>query len=241
MKVTKQPELNCALGSPLTDDDLSEAIDGTADPSIVRHLDECPYCRQRLIHARRIEEVIRRSLHPTAQQIGDYHLGLLDGAASASIAAHVAECPHCRAELDSLVAFLQDEHLAQHTPHEAEQPRKRFEIKMPGARRVSIETPQLSMIRQPGNTSQTMQVKGDGFAGILIWDSQNKTLNGNLTPMSVWQSAVISCFQDTQTITVIADDVGQFECRGMVTGPVRIYITSSHGLTVALEGFDLLP
>ena len=93
--------MQCRFPPPLTEDQISAAIDGEVEPGVLQHLSQCTSCMSRLEQARRFEQALRARLYrwdcPPVQQLGDYHLGLLSQAGADAIARHLGQCERCRA------------------------------------------------------------------------------------------------------------------------------------------------
>ena len=106
----------CSFLAPLTEDQLSDMLDGIADPSVIEHLDKCVYCSARLEEARRIEGRLHRQLShwdaPSADELADYVLGLLDDQAREQIENYLRISPSMREEVENLRGFLNDEALS---------------------------------------------------------------------------------------------------------------------------------
>src|SRR5438128_6726342 len=102
--------MKCNHPPPLTPDQLSDAIDGSADEAVRAHLADCPSCAARLADARLAEERLRARLFrwdcPTSQQLGDYEQGRLAAPEAATVASHVEQCVRCTQELAELRAFM---------------------------------------------------------------------------------------------------------------------------------------
>lgn len=102
--------MKCSFPPPLTDDQLTDALDGVADRAVDDHLAGCAYCSTRLAQARQAELVFHARLHrfdcPTPQQLGDYQLKLLGRADVGAIARHLKECVRCNNELEELLVYL---------------------------------------------------------------------------------------------------------------------------------------
>lgn len=101
--------MDCRTPPPLSDDQLSAALEGDADANVQAHLAACPDCAARLAQARLLERGLRDRLAfwdcPAPQELGEYELGLLEPAARASVAAHLDSCGRCREELADLRAL----------------------------------------------------------------------------------------------------------------------------------------
>lgn len=102
--------MKCRLPPPLTEEQISAFLDGEAEPAVRQHVIECAYCAARVAQARQVEAMMQQQFFrwdcPTAQQLGDYHLGLTGEEDNRRISAHLQHCAHCRAELADLRAFL---------------------------------------------------------------------------------------------------------------------------------------
>lgn len=75
------------------------------DAGAARHLAACPICRAKAARARRLGDLLRRSLaaeppaHPPAETLAAYLDNALSAAEMAEVAAHVGQCHRCAAEL----------------------------------------------------------------------------------------------------------------------------------------------
>ena len=71
--------MECSSPPPLTDDQLSAALDQTAVPDVIDHLASCASCAERLAAAQQAEQSLRSALYrwdcPAPQTLADYHLG----------------------------------------------------------------------------------------------------------------------------------------------------------------------
>src|SRR5262245_19268329 len=111
--------MQCSSPPPLTDNQITAALDGEADPAALAHLAQCPSCSARLADARRFERRAQRRLYrwdcPSSQLLGDYHLGLVTPGDERTVRRHLAQCARCAEELEELRRFLVDGEPAQ--PH----------------------------------------------------------------------------------------------------------------------------
>jgi anti-sigma factor ChrR (cupin superfamily) len=53
-----------------------------------------------------LSKVLYRAFCPETLELGEYQLGMLSSKQANKIQTHLAECPHCRAELAQLKSFL---------------------------------------------------------------------------------------------------------------------------------------
>jgi len=100
----------CVNASELAEGDLVAYAVGEASIAVAAHVQRCAACRgeaeaYRLLQSRLQGALLRRSC-PPALTLGEYTLHLLAPDDNLSVAAHLAECPHCLAEQRDAVAFL---------------------------------------------------------------------------------------------------------------------------------------
>jgi anti-sigma factor RsiW len=104
--------MQCMSPPELNDGQLLAYLDDAADAAVARHLADCPACRQRAGQLARLLGRMTSALYrldcPTSAELGEYQLGLLPQPQRAALAAHLAECPHCRAEVAQLRWYLAD-------------------------------------------------------------------------------------------------------------------------------------
>ena len=102
--------MGCSFPPPLTDDQITDALDGAADQEVQDHLAVCAHCSARLVQARRAERVLHTNLRrldcPTPRQLGDYELKLVSKTDERAIARHLRTCVRCTDELEELRAYL---------------------------------------------------------------------------------------------------------------------------------------
>ena len=108
--------MTCSLASQLTEIDLLMALDGTAEPEVMKHLDQCSDCRDRatrLLQMQiRVAQRLFRAACPSSIELGDYHLGLLAAPQAEAVERHLVVCPWCSDEQAVLAEFLPDPFLA---------------------------------------------------------------------------------------------------------------------------------
>jgi anti-sigma factor RsiW len=100
----------CSAPHEVSDLLLLKYLDGEDDGTVAGHLARCPDCRQRAqvlaAEQRQWTAALYRAACPSPDALGEHHLGLLAPDQATSVAAHLATCPHCRAELEQLRSFL---------------------------------------------------------------------------------------------------------------------------------------
>src|SRR5262245_22250524 len=102
--------MRCSDPPPLTEDQVTVALDGEAEPSIHDHLARCESCAARLAQAQQFEWTLKAGLRrwdcPAPQQLGDYHLGLVSQDDASAIARHLEHCVRCSDEIEEMRTFL---------------------------------------------------------------------------------------------------------------------------------------
>ena len=95
--------MTCNSPPALTDSQLQAHLDGEADASIAGHLARCEDCRRLADQLARAQSRISAHLYrfdcPSTLDLGEYADESLPAAQMKAIDLHVAECPHCAAEL----------------------------------------------------------------------------------------------------------------------------------------------
>ena len=102
----KQAAEGCSWPVALDDLALIAAIDGEAEPDVMAHLRDCPYCSERARVFENMQGLLRKQLFrmfcPTSEELAAYQQGLLNDGQRALIAEHLKECPHCTREFNLL-------------------------------------------------------------------------------------------------------------------------------------------
>jgi hypothetical protein len=84
--------------------------DGEAPAEVAAHIETCPACTERAAGYARLQNRLQRLLYrfdcPDPHTLSEYELDLLEPVQRTSIAAHATECEACRAELQTLRAYL---------------------------------------------------------------------------------------------------------------------------------------
>ena len=234
------PDLQCAFSNPLSEDTISDIVDGMADEDALKHLKDCESCRNRVNEARGNELSLRSKLHPSALKLGEYELGYLDSVEAGKIESHVKVCFRCRDEIETLRAFLTDGETAQKMENET-----KAGSNIPSSNRLLIREPQMAEARvrfsPPQGVAKPHMIEAEqrGIKVSLTWYKARKSLDGQLMPVEAWEGALIMCYQPEGVATTVVDDLGTFQIDQLPGGKARLYIVSTDGRTVALENLDL--
>lgn len=104
--------MGCISPPELDDSQLLASLDGDVDEEVMAHLARCTSCRQRAQRLGRLQDMMTKRLYrltcPPSEELGEYHLGLLEAGRVESLAAHLVGCPHCARELSAMKDFLAD-------------------------------------------------------------------------------------------------------------------------------------
>lgn len=244
----------CSFPPPLTDDQLTAALDGDADTVVQQHLDQCPSCAARLAQAQQAEYSIKHQLQglqlsrrdcPPAQRLGEYHLALVGQSEERTIARHVEQCAYCQAELEELRVFLSP--APQPAVQPAPQPRPR--------RRLGELIAQL-LPPTEARTRPAFALRGGATTGPLIAEVEGITIVLDVQPspdgrvivlgqlvaddLDSWIGALVELRQDgTLLLTTTVDDLCSFSCERVPPGQTSLRITSEHGRSLVLEDVAL--
>src|SRR6188508_2992804 len=98
--------MECSSPPPLTDDQLSAALDQAAAPDVIDHLAVCSSCAARLQAAQQAEQSLRSALYrwdcPPPQALAEYHLGMPSAEEQRAILRHLETCVRCSEEMAEL-------------------------------------------------------------------------------------------------------------------------------------------
>lgn len=248
--------MSCSIPPPLSDDQLSTALDGEADAAVQQHLDQCPACAARLAQAHQIESHLKTQLHgmelqrqdcPPSHRLGEYHLGLVSQADERTMLRHIEQCRYCRAELDELRLFLSPQ------PAPAQQPAP--------ARRRTIG-PRLGELvarllpSAEARTRPALALRGGAAAGPIMAEVEGTTLMLDLQPsadgsvlvlgqligddVEHWVGALVELRQaGALLLTTVVDDLCSFSCERVPPGLASLRITDEQGRALLLDDVAL--
>jgi len=203
----------------LADRELLAYIDDPADERMAAHLERCAHCRERAERLARLQERLTAKLYrlscPPAVELGEYHLGVLDAARAATIAAHLAGCVHCSREVAQLEGYL-DDLASDLTISPLEQFKEQVRVlvaSLVGGARGAGQVPAFAGVR--GEQAGPLVYQADDVQVVLeIQDDaehpDRKTMLGLLTGKDP-QGMRVSLWQDEQLLTQVpVDDLGNF-------------------------------
>jgi len=237
--------MQCSAPPPLTDDQISAAIDGAADPALHAHVAQCASCAQRLTKAREMEQSLRTRLHrwdcPSPQQLADYELRRASPHERRAIEAHLAGCVRCSEELADLRQFMA-------TDVSLEAP--------PAAPMPSTTSPWGALFARPQAQRPAVALRGAG-PGPLMAAAGDTTIFLDVQPAADqialqgqlvdadqerWVGALVEIRQSGALIaTAEVDDLGGFACAALPAGATELRLTPKSGRMIVLTDLDLKP
>lgn len=230
--------MQCRMPPPLNDNQLSDALDGSAAPDVLAHLALCPHCAARLEAARVFEQNLKETLYrwdcPSPDLLAEYTSGRLAAGDASAIAAHLAGCVRCSHELEDFQQFL----LADALP--ALQPPAPSAARRHGGTSARIMPHQGAVLRGAG--PEPIMAEADGvtiFVDLQPRPDGRAALQGQLiaNDQEVWEGALVEIRQaGTLTATAIVDDLGSFACDALPAGTLDLRITAPGGRMVVLAG-----
>ena len=235
--------MQCSAPPPLTDDQISAALDGEADPDVRLHLAQCASCAARLAEAQRIERGLGASLHrwdcPAPQRLSDYHLGGMSGEEDSAFARHLTGCASCRQEIEDLRVFLQAE---EPPPIAAAPPAPRQPWRgpligrlLPRALVPGLRGSGAGPLRaEAGDTTIFLDVRPSG-AGVVVLHCQVEDED-----LDRWTGALVELRQGgALRATAEIDDLGTFSCGPVPAARSDLRMVPLRGRMIVLEGLEL--
>jgi hypothetical protein len=247
---------DCSLPPPLTEDEISSAVDGRPPRHARAHLRRCPSCARRVAEARRFESSLSGTLHrfdcPPAQRLGDYTFGMLDDTGAREIMLHLERCSRCAAEVTELRAFMQAESLeAQPDADEAmarvARPRR---IRFP---RIALD----DIIATFSPRSPALAYRGASISREpIVAEAGDLVISLELRPVAAGQvevTGMLAALDPDRWVGALAllwmegevraaaplDENGGFTLEPLPPGAATLRITPESGPTVVLAGLQM--
>jgi hypothetical protein len=239
--------MTCNSPKEIDDFLLLTYLDGEAEPEVREHVESCESCRARAKGLQRMEALVAAGLYrrscPPADELGEYHLGLLGRKRAAEITRHLQQrCPYCRRELALLQSFLGD--LApEPQPGGAEAAQERLRVTVARLVRGARE---LLRPPQPGFEPVYAGVRGQGGAQTEFEAGNVRVVAGaeqdadaldrvvllGLTTGAELEGATVRLWQridqDTTLVaTVPLDEAGNFSASGLERGKYELMLGGS--------------
>lgn len=231
--------MDCSAPPPLSDDQISAAIDGAAEPGVLAHLAACASCAARLAEAHAMEDRLHARLYrwdcPPPEQLAALERGRLPAGERQVLAEHVASCSSCARELADLRAFL-----VAAEPPLAVQPAPTTAART-SARRFALPIPRQPGLALRGAGAGPLMAEADGVT--LFVDSQPAGTQGLALQCQLiaddsaaWAGAVAELRQAGALVaSAFVDDLGSFELAGVPPGSSELRITPAGGPMIVWE------
>ena len=237
--------MECSSPPPLTDDQLSAALDQVAAPDVIDHLAGCASCAARLQSAQHAEQSLRSALYrwdcPPPQVLADYHLGRPSAEEQRAIIRHLETCVRCGEEMAELVLFMRDE-LPVAAPAEPP-PVRRSATRGWSLARLLPRAPALAL---RGGTGAPLMFETDDGATIFLeigpLAGGQTELRGQLVAddQDGWTGALAELRQSgILRATAVIDDLGTFRVAALPTQPTELRATCADGRALLLPEFAL--
>lgn len=236
--------MKCSYPPPLTDDQISDALDDLADRDVRDHLAGCAACAARLAQAQQAERTLRAGLNrwdcPPAHLLGDYHLQRVSRDDARAITRHLAECARCTEELDELRLYLPAGQVT------------RAPVAMPARAALGSLGKLFGQIlpRTPahalrGAGPEPIVAEADGTT--IILDVQpapdaRLALQGQVVAedLAAWAGALVELRQSGALLaTGVVSDLGGFSCGPLPAGLSELRITPQRGRMLILADLQL--
>lgn len=232
--------MTCTYPPELTDDQISDLLDGHADAGIQAHLKQCAHCRGRYERARQFEQRLHRRLHrwdcPSADMIRDYAFNLLDAGAQKRLDGHIKTCPYCREELRQLNDFLSKEGVPEAATVTSKQTPHRF---WPNVWRPQPLQGMPSFAMRGRDSSETIMLETNGITVFIQAQTEDDGLwlVGRLVAAEIesWDGALVEVWQGSSLQSASSVKDSGFRCHLHGTEPVDLRISPKVGASLFIE------
>jgi hypothetical protein len=158
----------CSRPNEISDDELTTYAGGEPTRRVREHLRECGRCAGFVAELQRAENRLGRALFrvdcPTALELGEYRLGLLPISTQRRLEAHLANCPHCSAELATADGYLTELQPVRPVATPADQPLGQK------VRRIIAE------LLRPARPAPAVALRGRGRSATLLYQAETVKL-----------------------------------------------------------------
>lgn len=234
--------MKCISSPALDDTQILSFIEGEADDAVVAHLRECAYCSEKArkwtLLQNRLSRQSYRANCPTPMELGDYHLGDLPAPQALVVSAHLRECLLCKREVAVLEDFLNS--LAPESGLLGAA--KVLVARLMGSQSEAGLAPALR-----GEAKGPLTFEADGVVIVLDIQPRNEGSFNILGQVAAddqdrWTGALVELHQGDQLkCSTMIDDLGAFQCEGMMAGKqeLRILPTDGSPVVVVVSNLEL--
>ena len=234
----------CLFPPQLNDKQLLDYLDErNVHQEIAHHLENCPFCRDRAQALERFQKTLSTRLYratcPSPMELGEFHLRMLGASQMLVIGQHLRGCPHCAREVSQLEEFLSSPAPETGLLGTA----KVLIARLMGAQAENSLTPVAPALRGEAKGPLTFEV--DGILIVLDIQPSNaetSTILGQVAAddQDQWTGALVELRKDGQLeCSTTIDDLGAFQCEGMLAGKQELRIVPSGGSPVVVTNLEL--
>lgn len=221
-------------------------LDGNADQATESHFKKCPHCRQKAENLDRFQKRLAHRLYrlscPSTIELGEYHLRMLTAPQMLVVGQHVRECPHCAQEVSQLESFLSDP-ASSSTGSLLGRAKVLIAQLVGGQTGGSALSPAFTALR--GEAKGPMTFAADGI--VIVLDMQpvpegKANILGQVAAdnQDDWTGALVELRQDgLLQISSTVDDLGGFQCQGVMPGQYELRITPKNDPVVVISNFEV--
>ncbi len=220
----------------IEDADLLAYLDGQLDPETTNLINGSPALQQKARQLASLESGLHQHLFridcPEGMELAEYATGRLQHAQQQRVVAHLASCPHCRAEMRSIQQFIAN-------THDDLSPGLVSRLKVMVARLVSpgLGTPALSGVRGEGEGPRLFQA-GELQISVEVQADPERPDNNQLFGLladptnAIWQAHLWQSGAHVQSTAV--DPMGNFIFSALPPGPYEL-VLDSEGLSIHIQ------
>jgi hypothetical protein len=241
--------MNCISSPALDDIEITKYVDGEADETVIAHIKECPFCREkasrRTLTQNRLKKQLYRVDCPSPMELGDYHLRLLPASQMLMVAQHVQGCPLCRREVAELEDFLKDSVAKVGLSGRAKMLFAGLTggPTASGAREQNGLAPAVSGLR--GKAEGPLTFGADGIVIVLDIEPSDQGKAKILGQVAAadqdqWTGALAELSQGHQLqFSTTVDDLGAFRFEGVLPGTQTLRIVSRDSSLIVVSNFEV--
>ena len=244
----------------LTDEQIDDLLEGTADMETQQHKDQCPYCAHRVEMAEAIETQLHARLYrwncPSSAKLRDFAFELLNPEENTVVEKHVKHCIRCREDLKQLDDFLdlneEDLPVELPVPSQTQDPPPLRPhaivaafVSEPAQAYRGAATTRTPVLRGTASEMLTF-VAGPDKVYMQLTPSSNGSnlLTGRLftADRDHWTDAIVEMWRErTLECTTIIDDKGKFRCQVHESGVVQVRIIAEDGRNIVINDILIEP
>ena len=234
--------MQCSYPPPLSEDQLSDALDGRADSAVQAHLSQCAYCAARLEEARHLEWALNRQLYhwdsPDIEQLADYVMGMLSESDNRQIEAYLKTSPSAREEVERLRQYLNIDALTV----KAAPPKARLRLP-PLDEIIAVFMPktlQPALRGSEGTARGELTAQGRGITVFVeyIAEGERCTITGQVmaSDPETWNGALAQLLSESKLVaSALLEGAGEFRFSDIPPGEYDLRIASESNRVIVIH------